>query len=205
MNSEIWEPDWYQGRFSCHLICNQYICRESVIVGGNVTRELRRDESGDEYYPHVYDPYFFYPATPLFRWPRSLPESIQQELIYCSSLIWNDPSSCANRIRTCVELLLTHLKIPRSQRSKKGDLVPLRLHRRIELFMFKQPELGESLMAIKWLGNIGSHEGGLTKTALLDGIELLEHVIIEIFEQRTKRLTKLRKEMVKRKGRPKHT
>ncbi|MFP2898695.1 DUF4145 domain-containing protein [Corallococcus sp. 4LFB] len=201
-NPGAWEPDWYRGRFTGHFICDQSNCQESVAVGGDVTREHKRDDSGDDHYPYIYAPHFFHPAPPLFRWPSSCPEPIQAELTRASSLYWNDAASCANRIRTCVELLLTHLKVPRLQKNKKGKIDRLSLHRRIEIFIVKQPELGESLMAIKWLGNVGTHESGITRAALLDGIELLDHVLVEIFEQKTKRLTKLRKELVKRKGRP---
>lgn len=68
------------------------------------------------------------------------------------------------------------------------------LHKRIERFKIKNPEQAESLMAIKWIGNSGSHTNrSLTKDDILDSFEILEHVTTKLYETDTKRITQLTK------------
>jgi hypothetical protein len=57
-------------------------------------------------------------------------------------------------------------------------------------------------LAIKWLGNEGSHEGvGELKTDdLLDGFELFEHVIDQVCTKRTEKLKRLAANINRRKG-----
>ncbi|MCY1003961.1 DUF4145 domain-containing protein [Myxococcus sp. MISCRS1] len=153
-----------------------------------------------------YHPEFFHPALPLFRVPPNCTAEIKAELNRAWALYWADSASCANRVRSCVELVLTHLKIQRFKRTKKNPRHRLSLHDRIGLFGQRNADLAQPLMAVKWIGNIGSHEGGaggIGTEEVLDGLELLEHVLVEVFEQRSKRLARMGKQIVKRKGRPK--
>jgi len=59
-------------------------------------------------------------------------------------------------------------------------------------------------MAIKWLGNVGSHgRVELTRDDVADGLDILEHILVESFDRRTERLKRIEREMIRRKGRPK--
>ncbi len=74
------------------------------------------------------------------------------------------------------------------------------LHKRIERFKIKNPEQAESLMAIKWIGNSGSHTStSLTKDDILDSFEILEYVTTKLYETDTKRITQLTKQINKKK------
>ncbi|HLL06997.1 MAG TPA: DUF4145 domain-containing protein [Myxococcaceae bacterium] len=196
--SEDWEPDWEEERFAGLLACNRNECAESVAVCGRTHLEPSSDD------PHqwiiVYAPRFFLPAPPIFRVPNGTIQSVRDELMRAWTLYWSDAASCANRIRTCVELLLTYVGVPQSTRPLGKKPARLSLHARIEKFRVRAPELAESLMAVKWLGNAGSHVGELKKDDVLDGFELLEHVLAEVFEERSKRLKRLQKDIVKWKG-----
>ena len=61
-------------------------------------------------------------------------------------------------------------------------------------------------MAIKWLGNTGSHQSDeVTRDDILDALDLLEDALVELFEQRTRRLTALTRSLLRRHKPPKRT
>jgi hypothetical protein len=132
----------------------------------------------------------------MIRIPRGTPDSIIQELNAAFKLYWIYTGASANRI----EILLTQQKIKRYTVNAKKRRIRLDLHARIRLYQPEQPEIAESLLAVKWLGNAGSHSEGLTPEDLFDGLDLLEHVLEELYEQRTRKLHGLRKLINKRKG-----
>ena len=56
-------------------------------------------------------------------------------------------------------------------------------------------------MAIKWIGNIGSHSTeNLKKEDCLDAFEMLEHVLYKLYQIEAKKLTSLKNIINKRKG-----
>jgi hypothetical protein len=60
--------------------------------------------------------------------------------------------------------LLDELKIPREYENKKGEVKPASLHFRIENLPQEYEMIKALLLAIKWLGNVGSHgNDGLSK------------------------------------------
>jgi hypothetical protein len=209
---EAWEKDWDKGRFAGRLVCTRTDCAEPVVVCGDtsVVEDGFDNETGPTYTTKLH-PVFFHPAPPLFRIPPTCTEEIRDELKRAWALYWSDSASCANRVRTCVELVLTHLKIRRFSKGKKNRRIRLSLHDRIDLFKQqnqRNAELAQALMAVKWIGNIGSHEGGaggVGREDVLNGLELLEHVLDEVFAQRSMRLARMGKQIVKRKGRPKRS
>jgi hypothetical protein len=79
-----------------------------------------------------------------------------------------------------------------------GDLS---LHARLDAFATTEPVVGPKLMALKWLGNAGSHDGEVSKADLLDAFEILEHALGEIVEKRSKRVATLAKKLMKKHGR----
>lgn len=83
---------------------------------------------------------------------------------------------------------------------KKHKRLRYSLHDRIELFEKKKINEAKSLMAIKWIGNSGSHTGDtLTKDGLLDGFDILEDVILKIYDTDSTRIKKLTSAINKRK------
>jgi hypothetical protein len=113
-------------------------------------------------------------------------------------LLWCDQDASANRIRSSLELLMTHFRIP--QRIKiKGKFRRRSLHSRLELFKAKQPEIGGHLLALKWIGNDGSHVGGLTTEDVFDGFEILNYALDELFLKRAESVKKLTKQINKTK------
>ncbi|WNG49090.1 DUF4145 domain-containing protein [Archangium minus] len=186
---EIWDYDWTYGHFTALFQCTHADCLSSVTACGDyrVTRE--DDEEVGERYDYVCTPTHFNPAPPMLRLPRGCTDAIANELTLAWGLYWSDPGASVNHIRTSLERLMDYLAIP-----------PLsKLHHRIEAYRHKEPELGEHLMAIKWLGNSGSHgDDGLTKEDVLDALPLLEHVLGEVFEMRSKELNRLREKLLEK-------
>ena len=82
----------------------------------------------------------------------------------------------------------------------KSKRKPLSLHKRIENFRTTHPREADLLMAIKWIGNSGSHTNEpLTKDDILDGFEILDHVTISLYETESIRINKLSKKINQRK------
>jgi hypothetical protein len=67
--------------------------------------------------------------------------------------------------------------------------------------MDDQTTLGSQLMALKWLGNTASHEGGVSRDDLLDAFEILEHNLRELIEHRSARVAELARKLTKKHGR----
>lgn len=193
-----WDPEWINHRFSLLMRCNRRDCKEVVAVVG--TTELHQEwdsNRGDFDYVDVFKPTFFCPPLPLFIIPEACPEIVKIRVQKAFELYWCDPSSALNSVRQAIEELLTHMKVPRLTRSRKA----LTLHARIQLLLQKQPEVGKLLLAAKWLGNVGSHSGAtVEQDDALDAMDLLQYVIEEVVEGRTKSIEQLSRQINKAKG-----
>jgi hypothetical protein len=132
--------------------------------------------------------------------PTNCPKVVSDPLREAFALYWSQPDACAGRIRVALESLLTHLGIPKEEVSGAGKTSALSLHKRIELFTKQNETIGGQLMALKWLGNTGSHGNGLYKTDILDGLELLEHSLAEVLEKRAEKMAALAKKLLERHG-----
>jgi hypothetical protein len=151
-----------------------------------VTHEY--EEDGQDSYYETCTPTYFNPALPMLRLPRGCTGTIASELTKAWAVYWSDPGACVNHLRTSIERLMDHLGIPKST-----------LHKSIEAYRQKEPDLSDSLMAIKWLGNSGSHgDAALTNEDVLDALPLLEHVLGEVFEMRTAERRRLRDKLLEK-------
>jgi hypothetical protein len=75
------------------------------------------------------------------------------------------------------------------------------LHDRIQRFAAKHPEIDEKMLAVKWLGNLGSHESSVTQREALKAFELFDYILEEVVEGRRSRLTRMAKAINTAKGR----
>jgi Domain of unknown function (DUF4145) len=201
---EAWEPEWIDERFVGLLSCQDAGCGEIVAIGGRTNTFEDIDwERQEREWVRSFTPTSMYPAPPVFRIPEKCPKAVAAELRRAFSLFWTDTGSCANRLRAAVEALLTDRKVPRSTINKKGR-ERLSLHARIEKFKQTDANSADYLLAIKWLGNAGSHANldELGGDDLLNGFELFQHVVDTIYVQREKHLKKIAQRINSRKGRP---
>ncbi|RYX86611.1 DUF4145 domain-containing protein [bacterium] len=192
-----WEPGWIEGRFTCFLKCHE--CLEDVAVAGRYSvEEWGNDELRQVEHMHRFEPLFFMQAPPIIQLPKKLPLDIQKEIEASFQLYWVDLASCANRIRSSVEMLLTDLGVKRTIVSNRRRR-DLNLHNRIEIFRDVNSMLADALLAVKWIGNAGSHSNALDEKDILDGYEMLEYVLEELFDQRSKRMANLARQINKAK------
>jgi hypothetical protein len=151
-------------------------------------------ETVDRFYPR-----FIEPHLKLINIPTKCPENIEEPINDAFRLFFASPSAALNSIRTSVEELLNYLKIKRFNIIRnKRKLISL--HQRIVQLPTKYDDVREMLMAIKWLGNAGSHEADeISRDDVMDALELMEHVVSNIFSNKSN-LAKLAKRVNKGKG-----
>jgi Domain of unknown function (DUF4145) len=197
------DPESYTGRFACLLQCTRTDCQEVCAVSGEYVTEM--DEDG--YYSSC-RPQSISPPPPMIQIPENCPEAIRQEVVAAFTLYWCDYASCLNRIRNALELLLTDLKVSRTMLNASKKKVRLSLHQRIELLEKKRPKLKdicERMMAVKHLGNAGSHPGIVVeRNDVFDGFDILERVLYDTYSDHESELAKAVKQINKRK-RPRAT
>lgn len=194
---ESWEPSWINGSAMGSLKCNRKSCGESICFVGDyrvIEHEYFDEVAGHHMYcDDVISPQFFYPPIPIIRVHSGYPKEIKDELGKAFSLFWNETSSCANKIRICVERILTDLKIPRYTKGKKY----LALHHRIEKLDSKLDAEKKALMALKIIGNPGSHGQPTHFMDLINAFEILEHVLEKIYIKDEKRIGKVIRKYLK--------
>jgi hypothetical protein len=200
---EEWDPEWIDYVFSGVLECVNPDCKDFIAFGGIGKVEFASyfDNDGNSHrddYKDIFQPKYFIPALHIFNIHKNCPSSISLEIISAFGLFWNDVSSCANKIRIAVELLMDEQGIQKYPRGKRKER--MKLHQRIEMFRQQRPEIADNLMAIKWIGNIGSHVGKIDNVDLLDAFEILEFSLDKLYDDREKRIKKVAKEINKNKG-----
>lgn len=200
-----WEMWWYKGSFTANLQCVNTSCRETVIISGEVRQEEMDLIQNGKHYMELKDriyPKFCLPPLKLFIIDDNIPWDIEDAIIAMFSLFWIDKSACGNSIRKIVELILDDKKVRKTRPQKSGKKRSYySLAERINLFKDKNIDVARTLMAIKWIGNRGSHELELDNEKLLDGIELLEFALSQLYGVHHCRMNALSDAINKRKGR----
>ncbi|NUK27898.1 DUF4145 domain-containing protein [Streptomyces lunaelactis] len=83
---------------------------------------------------------------------------------------------------------------------KKGTL-----HQRIENFKKMKPDYSDAadaLLATKWIGNVGSHEDALKISDVLDGAEMINFALVEIYDTSRDAVKRMAADITARKGMP---
>lgn len=202
-DDEFWEDGWHNWVFNGALEC--YSCRETVTMVGSgyIEHVIYMDQithEVEELSYKVFVPNFFHPTLHLFQISDNCPKFVKEEIINSFRLFWFDLPSCANKIRTSLELLLNEEKVNKTKKNKNGTIKKLTLNERIVEFRKKNLKLADFLLAIKWIGNEGSHVGKLERNDLLDAYELLDFSLIKLYDDKETTLEKIQKEINKRKG-----
>lgn len=142
----------------------------------------------------VKDGTFHYEEKRNSKWARS------DELENSFSLFFCDPPSAANHVRMALEMLMTRMKI-QQYRVQNGKRRYLSLHERIMSFPKKYHDIQDLFMAVKWLGNAGSHSGTtVSADDVFDAYELMEKLLAEVFYEESKKLKALAKKINENKG-----
>lgn len=171
--------------FSCLLECEFSRCKDIISMGGRgCVEEIPYDD--DSSVIEYFQAEFFIPPLKVFTVPERCPLSISKPLDISFSLFLSSPSAAANIIRITVEALMDALDI-----DSKG-----KLHNRIEKLPEKYSEHKDALMAIKWLGNSGSHKVDEVKIQDIEiAYEILDFVLGKIYGGRTEHISSLIKRL----------
>lgn len=195
---EDWSFQDTEYRFTARLKCGHGSCGdEAVALGiGWIEEQMTQEGWGPTNY---FSLKCCVPMPEIILIPQQCPAPVTSELRACFQLFWLDRAAAANRIRAGVERIMDHFRVPNRGRTAKNKFEKLSLHRRLERFEKSDKTIATRLMAIKWLGNTGSHQSeDVTREDILDALELLEDALVELFEQRTLRLTALTRGLIKR-------
>lgn len=166
--------------FVAILKCNS--CNEIVSVLGIVEKNCSIEEEdplGNLHYDYkdFYYPKFFYPNLRIFKLDSKIPESIKNQIDLSFSSFFNDFSSSANSARIALELIID---IKTESKFKNIRTLHDRIEESIKQKIINE-ETGKLLMAMKWVGNDGSHNFGLAQSDLIDMFRILELVLDELF------------------------
>ncbi|MDL5511721.1 DUF4145 domain-containing protein [Arenibacter sp. M-2] len=199
-DDEFWQIEWIDLIFSGALRCS--VCSEYITFTGRGNPEPNGyyDYELDQHhleYDEVFVPSFFEPALRIFDIPDQCPELVKNEIINSFKLFWSDLPASANRIRTSLEIIMNENKVKRFE-IIGNQRKPISLHKRI--LIFNNPGLTELLLAIKWIGNTGSHLGNLQTIDILEAYRLLEYTLTKLYDNQEKEILKITKEINKRKG-----
>ena len=183
--SEDWDETWTTYTYSAMFMCNNKVCATYIASCGRGGRS-----QVDIYeYEDFYIPEYFFPELVIFPIPKTCPQSVAEAITCSFQLFFANSASSANHIRTCIENILTDKGVKRFS-NKLGKRRPINLHNRIVDYEKTNSEIAKRLLAIKWLGNMGSHSSELTKDDVLDAYEILDTVLDDLYVGQRKAINK---------------
>ena len=199
-SEEWWEPEFITHRFAAFLQCGNAGCGEITIVTGNASVDYVHDHEGNPDYYDLFEPRTAQPPIAVFALDERWPEQLRSQLTLAFSHVFNDAGAAGNRLRTAVECLMDDRGVKKFPRT--GPRKKIALHNRIIDFKSQNADAADLLLAVKWLGNTGSHAdvSGLTREDVLDAMELLERALHLVYDDTGKRLAKLAQSINRRKG-----
>ncbi|AEW02215.1 hypothetical protein Niako_5986 [Niastella koreensis GR20-10] len=186
-------------KFSCLLKCDNNNCGEVVSCAGTGFFD-QDDPTFDEETGQYWASYFKYFKPEYFSKPIHIielkdlyPSAITKKLEDSFKIFFCDSESCANKIRIVVEVLMDALKVKKTVITTGNKRKNLTLHARILNYGSKNKELSDLLLAIKWIGNSGSHNSKVTKDDTLDAYRILEYVLDKLYDKNATHLMKMAK------------
>lgn len=197
---EAFDYEWVNKRFSGLLKCSSKLCGDIVSIAGVAVLEEESDwEAQQQSYYDFLVPLFIYPPPLYFSIPTECAETIRDSILRSFSLLLLDIEASANAIRVTIEQILNNHHIAKTTVSK-GKRKLLTLHSRIERFQLKDQETGNLLLAIKWIGNTGSHIGKLTNEDIYDAYEILEQALYRLYSTSARRAQRNAAKIILNKG-----
>ena len=170
---DAWDPDWIENKFVGFLECSMPACKEVASISGSSGIDHMQIDY-DEYQTHnIFKVQSICPAPIPITYPNATPKPIEEAIQRASVLIWASAESAANQLRQAVECLMDDVGIAATSANGKRIM----LHSRIVEFQLTDPENGDVLLAAKWLGNSGSHVGGISRDDVIDAFDMIEFVL----------------------------
>ncbi len=160
--------------------CSNKNCRQCVISSGtggvdiDYSQEEYADAGSQPAYYSYYQPKIFIPPLSFFTVPEKTPSEIKALLELSFSIVLQSPASAVNCLRSSLEKLLDIYSIPEKK-------LHLRIEQDVPTHVILSP-YKDYLMAIKWLGNSGSHDlDEITLQDIMDVYEIMEFVLGNLY------------------------
>lgn len=182
---EGWEPEWIRGRFVAVPECQG--CGEAVVVTGRYRVDMALTSDGRWYgdYDTFYEVEATSPGLRMVDVPERAPEIIRVLAQEAAAVLWTSPPASASALRRAVEAMLDDLRVNKTGLTKQNKRERLKTHRRIELLSQSRPEVADGLMAVKWVGNEGSHEAkALRVEQVLDIADVFAYALRLVYDNR---------------------
>jgi hypothetical protein len=208
-----WEPEWIKGVFAAVAQCSRKQCAEPVAISGRFEVDLLPgppDYDGSLAYGNVLAPRAMTPAPPLITVPATTPQEVAGHVRDAFGLFWQDLDAAATRGRTAVERLLTE----RGRRQYAQGKKRTRLSAHARLLEWDAAERHrnrpreqvleaiELLLAVKWIGNVGTHaDSRLAPSKVADGFDLLSRALTLLYDDSATELRRRARQISKAKGR----
>ena len=191
---EAWDPDWIEYRFNFECKCNLATCQEVAFVSGTGFVDQMYVDDEIEYFDH-FQIRSVVPAPPLIDIPSKTPYAVRRPLEKSFELYWIDNSAASNALRASLEAVLDELKVPRTKKNKSGGTSFISLHERIEKASTSLPDFKELFLALKDVGNHGSHGEEVHSEFYSDALEIYSHVIKQLYENDAAEMKALAKKL----------
>jgi len=167
--------------YTTFYTCENSVCKQKIISSGVGKVEVyysknEYDGYEKEYYDQ-YKPKIFIPTLHFFQIPEQTPIGIKELIIASFTLVLQSPSAAVNSLRSCVELLLDLHQVPKPGRINLHNRINDQIQSDSKLFEYK-----EYLLAMKWLGNTGSHSVVTDNSDIFDVFEIMKFVICGLYE-----------------------
>jgi hypothetical protein len=204
-----WEPEWITGLISVSLSCSKPTCKAIAVAIGRwrvvFDVVIEHDDYGNPIQVPTYKDEFkivsILPTSPLVITPAGTPEIVEGLLVEAASIAPTSPGAAANRIRTAIDELLTAHGVARYRvAARLRRKIRISTHERIDIFRAKNAEAADMLLAVKWIGNNGTHTDTVSIQEVLDGAELFSHALEMIYDTKKVELKKKAKKINARKG-----
>lgn len=167
--------------FTLMLQCRRQTCMEFVAVSGKGSGKIEPDDNDNLAYFLSLKPKVFVPPLPVFTVPEGCPYEIAEGLREISNLLPVSGTAAINAMRSVLEDMLDTLGVPR-ERSREGKKpYPLTLHNRIEDYPEQTGKHQAALMALKWVGNSGSHGSRIRNSHIQMTCEVLDDLVLRIY------------------------
>jgi hypothetical protein len=136
-------------------------------------------------------PVYFFPPLNIFDVDKNCPKDIRKIIVSSFELFWCDSNASANKTRIAIEKIIENIDNENSERD---------LHTKISNSNKLPEKVKKYLLAIKWIGNSGSHKQlNVSKNDMIDTYKLLEKSISILYEKDSE-LLEISDEINKKKG-----
>lgn len=189
------------GTFHGVLRCAIPTCRETVAIVGDYCVDPDVEEDGRTSEHDFFRLRYATPALKILLPPAGAPEPVIKAIDSAAAVVWADANAAANRLRVAIDELLTAYGMPRF-RNSGGKRRRIATDLRIKEFQRYEGGVADTLEAVKWIGNQGSHESALSATDVLDGADLLSFALKQLYDRSEEEIERRVRAVNKRRGLP---